>query len=91
MRVRVCDVVDAAVQADGSTEVVRINFETSSRYREYGDYSPRFRFCIDWISPESMMEDIDQVVEPHGHVHEIFPHHAQHCRICLSYLQPPAL
>ena len=49
------------------TEVPR-SYGTSSRYREYGDYSPRFRLCIDWISPESMMEDIDQVVEPHGHV-----------------------
>ena len=38
-----------------------------------------------------LMEDIDQVLEPHGHVHEIFPHHAQHCRMRLSYLQPPAL
>ena len=57
------------MQADGSIEVIWINFETSSRYRECGDYSPRFRFCIEWISPESMMEDIDQVVEPHVFVH----------------------
>jgi len=31
-------------QADGSTEVVWINFETSSRYREYGEYSLEFHY-----------------------------------------------
>ena len=41
-----------------------------------------------------MMEDIDQVVQPRVfvHVHQIFPHHAgTGARMCLSYLQRPAL
>ena len=58
-------------QADESIEAIWINFETSSRYREYGGYSPEFRyhFCIVWVSSGLMMEAIDQVVEPHVFIH----------------------
>jgi hypothetical protein len=63
-----------SMRADGRIEDIWINFETSSHYCEYGGYSPEFNYQRG-VSSESMMEDIDQVVEPH-HVHEIFPHHA---------------
>ena len=70
-----------SMQADGRTEDIWINFETSSRYREYGGYTPEFNYQRG-VSSESMMEDIKLL----NHIMQ-----GQRCRMRLSYLQTLAL